>query len=83
MKQAVDPLYGIRSLADDSFVNGYSKKWGAEKAIFTPIRSEDRVMTFDSHTTLSKLDQRKVNAILDRNVNLYYRYAVNKLDKID
>ena len=28
---AVDPLYGFKAFADESFVDTYRKKWGVEK----------------------------------------------------
>lgn len=51
--------------------------YGTGKSIFSP--NIDYTPTFDSHTSLSKVDQRKVNAILERNTGTLYRYAVKQL----
>jgi hypothetical protein len=78
-EDGIDPLHRFKAFSDDSFVKRYQKKWGVEKKLFTPITTTNE--TFDSHTTLSNIDQRKVNAILDRNLNIYYHYAVTELSQ--
>ena len=77
MEKAVDPLYKFKAFSDKNFIDSYQKKWGCSKKLFTP--NTENKATFDSHSTLSELDQRKVNAILDRNIRIYHKYAEEKL----
>ena len=63
----VDPIYQVRSLNDSKFTSGYIKKWGCHEKLFKPQTDEMR-LKLDSHSTLPKSDQRRINHILERNV---------------
>ena len=70
----------MRSLNDEVFTEGYSKKLGASKASFTPVVNYKSQL--DSHSTLSRTDQRRVNAILDRRVAMYGEIAKEQLAEL-
>ena len=76
--EAIDPLFGIKSFNDSRFVLGCKNKWGTNEAYMKP--NIKKVPKIDSHTTLSKNDQRRVNNILYRNAEVYYNYAKNEIE---
>lgn len=73
----VDRFYSTESLNDEGFVMNYQKKFGEKRKNFLP--SFDRKMVIDSHSTLTKVDQARINNILHRNITTYYTYANDKL----
>ena len=70
----------MKSLNDAGFAEHYKKMWGGTKNVFTPY--PDHKPHWDSHSTLCKDDQRKVNAILDRKLDLIEKHARESLMRI-
>lgn len=75
--EPVDHFYATESLNDETFVTRYQRKWGTERKDFLPVHNRRPII--DSHSTLTKVDQARVNNILNRNISLYYNYAVDQL----
>jgi hypothetical protein len=56
---AVDPMFGITCLNDRKFKSSVSLKLGLNEQNLKP--ESEKIEHIDSHSTLSKLDTRKIN----------------------
>lgn len=72
-------MFRINALNDQKFTKGFKNKWGTDETYLKPNIEKDPQI--DSHYTLSKVDQRRVNNILFRNVDKYYSYAKQQIEE--
>ncbi len=72
----MDPIYSIRALNDAQFVNSYQAKWGTNTDHLTP---SIKPKLYDSHEYLSPVQRNRLQKLFDRNLKIFYRYAVEEL----
>ena len=72
----MDPIYSIRALNDAQFVNSYQAKWGTNTDHLTPSIKPKQ---YDSHEYLSPVQRNRLQKLFDRNLKIFYRYAVDEL----